>query len=211
MSPMLEPIEGLEFFDHVHRYRYNNTWLAHSVTKVIAGELNPKTLAHIEKTRHGPMGWEIRGNTVHACLEQHLLGQPTLDTGDFNDWVQPLLDCWLFKNCTPLAVEYRVCDPRKSLAGSMDFVIRTERNTLVLGDLKTVSSAPAAKSRKPADAQLGAYAAMLIDAHPHLSIDKCVTVVAGPGIVEVKPSNPSDCIAQWIDAWDHFQLLQPDF
>jgi hypothetical protein len=211
MPEVLPPIEGLEFFKEWHRYRYKGDWLLHSVTQVLAGELDSKARAQIEKTRHGPMGWEIRGNTVHACLEQHLLGEAELDPGDFSDWVTPLLSSWLFKSCTPLAVEYRVVDPRKSLAGSMDFVLRTLKGTVVLGDLKTVSSAPAARSRKPAEAQLGAYAAMLIDHHPRLTIDKCVTVVAGPGICEIKPSDPSECIAKWLDAWDCYQLLQPDF
>ena len=28
------------------------------------------------------MGWEIRGNRLHSCLEQHLLGAAELDPGD---------------------------------------------------------------------------------------------------------------------------------
>jgi hypothetical protein len=208
---MLEPIEGLDFYPQWHRYRYQGQWMTRSVTGVLAEELSPYARRKIEETKHGPDGWEIRGKTIHAALEQHLLGEAAANPGDFGDWIDPLLSCWLFQGSETLAVEYTLCDVRKQVAGCFDFLVRTAKGSLVLGDLKTVKNAPAARSRKPAEAQLGAYAAMLIDHHPHLTIDKCVTVVAGPGVCEVKPSDPSECIAKWLDAWDAYQLLQPDF
>jgi hypothetical protein len=205
---MLEPIPGLVFYEDIHRYRLFDQWLAQSVTGVVGHDMPAKTRERIDATRHE---WEPRGNTVHAALEAALLGHQQPDHGDYSEWITPLLVNPLFKDAEILAVEYRLCDARKSLAGSFDFLLRTARGTVVLGDLKTVGSAPAAKSRKPAVEQLGAYCAMTIDHHPTLTIGKCVTVVAGPGITRVVANEPDECLSAWIDCWDRYQLLQPDF
>jgi len=209
---MLEPIPDLVFYpDPLHRYMYKGNWLARSVTQVLSHDMSAATRARIDATKDGPDGWLIRGNTVHACLENFLLHGDPGDVGDFSDWVTPLLAHRLFKDFEVLAAEYSVCSPSKSLGGQFDCLLRTGKGSTVLCDLKTVTSKLAAASRKPADAQLGAYAAMLIDHHPTITIDACLTVVAGPGITIVKTSDPSACIAAWLDAWDAYNILQPDF
>ena len=209
---MLEPIADLVFYpDPLHRYMYKGNWLARSVTQVLSHDMSAATRARIDATKDGPDGWLIRGNTVHACLENFLLHGDPGDVGDFSDWVTPLLAHRLFKNFEVLAAEYSVCSPSKSLGGQFDCLLRTGKGSTVLCDLKTVTSKLAAASRKTADAQLGAYAAMLIDHHPTITIDACLTVVAGPGITTVKTSDPSACITAWLDAWDAYNLLQPDF
>ena len=205
---MLEPIPDLVFYpDPLHRYMYKGDWLARSVTAVLSHDMSAATRARIDATKHE---WEPRGNTCHAALEAALLGHTAPDPGDYSEWITPLLAHPLFKDSEVLAVEYRLVDQRKSLAGSFDCLLRSAKGKTLLCDLKTVSSKPAAASRKPADAQLGAYAAMLID-HHQIDIDACLTVVAGPGITTVKTSDPSACISQWLDAWDFYNLLQPDF
>ena len=205
---MLEPIADLVFYpDPLHRYMYKGDWLARSVTAVLSHDMSAATRARIDATKHE---WEPRGNTCHAALEAALLGHTAPDPGDYSEWITPLLAHPLFKDSEVLAVEYRLVDQRKSLAGSFDCLLRSAKGKTLLCDLKTVSSKPAAASRKPADAQLGAYAAMLID-HHQLNIDACLTVVAGPGITTVKTSDPSACISQWLDCWDFYQLLLPDF
>jgi hypothetical protein len=206
---MLPPIPGLEFFpDPLHRYRLNGNWLARSVTGVVGHDMPAKTRERIDATKDT---WLPRGLAVHAALEAHLLGEEQPDPGDYADWITPMLAHPLWDGAEVLAVEYRLCDERKSLAGSFDFLLRTARGSLVLGDLKTVGSAPAAKSRKPAKEQLGAYLAMAIDHHPQLTIDKCVTFVAGPGAVNLIANEPDECLGAWVDCWDAYQLLQPDF
>ena len=205
---MLEPIADLVFYEDIHRYAYKGNWLARSVTQVLSHDMPSATRARIDATRHE---WEPRGNTCHAALEAALLGHTAPDPGDYDEWITPLLAHPLFKDAEVLAVEYRLVDQRKSLAGSFDCLLRSAKGKTLLCDLKTVSSKPAAASRKPADAQLGAYAAMLIDHHPTITIDACLTLVAGPGITTVKTSDPSACISQWLDAWDAYSLLQPDF
>ena len=206
----LKPIPGLSFHEDIHRYhREGHGWLANSVTNV-ADKPSAFAQATIDATRHI---WEPRGNTCHAALEAALLGLPGPDPGEYASIIDPLLAYPLWKNAEVLAVEYRLCDKdgRKSLGGSFDFLIRTAKGKLVLGDLKTVDTVPKAKARKPATAQLGAYLSMLIDWHPHLPVDRCVTVVAGPGITTLKEDDPDECLMAWLGAWDAFQLTQPDF
>jgi hypothetical protein len=205
---LLIPIAGLEFHEAIHRYRLNGQWLARSVTGVVGHDMPAKTRERIDATKHE---WEPRGLTCHSALEAHLLGREQPDPGDYAEWINPLLAHGLWKDAEVLAVEYRLADARKSLAGSFDFLIRTARGSVVLGDLKTVGSANGAKSRKPATEQLGAYCAMAIDHHPMLTIDKCVTFIAGPGVARVVAQEPSECISAWLDCWDRYQLSQPDF
>jgi len=201
--PLLPPIEGLHFDPTAHRYSFAGDWLPHSVTQIVS-DLTPEAKARIDATKDGPNGWAIRGNTVHGCLEAFLLGEAELNPGDFGDWVRPLLAHWLWKDCEVLAVEYRLVDPVKRVAGSFDALIRTAKGSTCLLDLKTVASAPAAKSRKPAEAQLGAYRSMLATHHPYLHVDKCLTVVAGPGCVELRTSDPDACCEAWVNAWERF-------
>jgi hypothetical protein len=205
---MLEPIPGLRFYPEWHRYSLNRQWLARSVTGVVGHDMPDATRRHIDATKGE---WLPRGLAGHSALEAHLLGQEQPDPGAYAEWINPLLAHSLWKDAEVLAVEYRLCDERKSLAGSFDFLLRTARGSVVLGDLKTVGSANGAKSRKPATEQLGAYASMLIDHHPMLTIDKCVTFVVGPGVARVIPQDPSECISAWLDCWDRYQLQQPDF
>ena len=205
---MLEPIPGLVFHEAIHRYRLFDQWLARSVTAVVGHDMPPKTREHIDATKDV---WLPRGLAAHAALEAHLLGDPQPDPGDYSDWITPLLAHPLWKDAEVLAVEYRLCDARKSIGGSFDFLLRTARGSVVLGDLKTVQTVPAVKSRKPATTQLGAYLAMAIDHHPQLTIDKCVTFVAGPGATNVIANDPDECLSAWIDCWDIYRSSLPDF
>ena len=206
---MLDPIDGLTFDPIAHRYRYQGDWLPYSVTG-IASPLSAKDRERIWAKKDGPDGWEQRGLAVHSALESHLLGKGVVMENRYAEWIDTLIDHWLFNDCEVIAVEHRLCCPKKRVGGSFDFLLRTSQGTLVLGDLKTVGNVNAAKSRKKADAQLGAYSHMLID-HYGIAVEKCATVVSGPGVVEVKTTDPDECHMAWVDAWDAFQLLQPDW
>jgi len=197
---LLDPIAGLEFHPEIHRYRYNGRWLPFSVSKV-TNRTSPEQEAQFERTKHV---WAPRGNAVHAYCEAMLLGEE-LDQTDYIEWTDAVEDCWLLKESEPLAVEYRLCDARKGIGGSFDFLLRTSNGKIALGDLKTVGSENGVGSRKPAVAQLGGYLAMLIDHHPLLTVDWCYTVVIGPGRSRVIQSDPDECLGAWVDAWDVFR------
>ena len=203
---VLEPISDLEFFPELHRYRYKGRWLPFSVTKV-ANRVSERQERMFRETQHI---WEPRGTSVHAHCESLLKGNNPVST-EYIEWTEQLDACWLLKNSEPIAVEYRICDSRKGVGGSFDFLLRTENDKVVLGDLKTVGSIASVGSRKPANAQLGGYLSMLIDRFPNLHIDWCYTLVVGPGRTNLLQSHPDECLLAWVDAWDIFRLQNCSF
>ena len=199
---VLQPIDGLEFFEEQHRYRYKGKWIQRSVTEVLSFDMSDEAKANIEATRDQ---WESRGNLLHSCLEQFLTGAALLDPAPYGEWWDALADCWLWKDATVLGSEVRLVNAKKSLAGSTDFLIRTKKGATVLGDLKTVSSIKSMQRRKPANAQLGAYLEAINMLYPDLYIDKCVTLVSAPGQCRVLSSEPDECSMAWVDAWDKYK------
>ena len=203
-SEQLAPVEGLEFFEDIHRYRYQGRWLPFSVSQ-IASPPTPEMQQRFDETRHI---WEPRGNQVHGFLEAYLddPGRSTLEPTDYPEWTEPLSECWLVRDGHTIATEYSVCDARKGVGGSFDFLLESSNGKIVLGDLKTVGSESSVSTRKPAKAQLGGYLAMLIDTHPDIRVDWCYTVVAGPGRCRLIQNEPDECLMAWVDAWDRFKV-----
>lgn len=197
---LLEPIDGLEFHPGLHRYRFKGRWLPFSVSKV-TNRVNPDQQRYFKQTEHI---WAPRGNAVHAFCEAMLSGQDLPET-EYQEWTDAVADCWLLKDSDVLAVEYRLCDARKGIGGSFDFLLRSPSGKVVLGDLKTVGSEESVDRRKPAKAQLGGYLAMLIDHHPTLTVDSCATVVVGPGSCRIIQNDPDECLGSWVDSWDVFK------
>lgn len=204
---MLEPIPDLVFDARAHRYSYKGEWLAHSISSV-AQPLTAEEKERIWAYKDGPDGWEIRGNTIHEALERHLIGKGVVAEDKWWEWLGPLLDDPLWQGCEILAVEHSVCSASKSLGGSFDALIRSEKGSTFLIDLKTTDSANKAKKRKPATAQLGGYLACLVDHYPELTVDRCLTVVSAPGEVVIKTDMPDECLAAWSDAWTKHEAKQ---
>ena len=207
---LLEPIADLDFYEDQHRYRWRGDWVLNNVSDVLSDELTPFAKAQIEKYRGGPDGWEVRGRTIHRSLDRYLSGEVDMHDDKWSDWIDPLLSDPLFEGIETLATEYRVVDRYNSVAGSFDFLLRhaDDPSFVVLGDLKTVSSKKAVSGRKPASAQLGAYAKMLQQWQPKITITQCVTVVSGPEKCKVIKEDPQDCIDIWEEAWGRFQAQQ---
>jgi len=210
---LLPPIDDLTMAQGAHRYCFRGDWLPFSVTGIVS-DLSPAARKQIEHTKDGPDGWDVRGTSIHAILEQHLrsiansgMSGVVIDER-WAKWADPLLDHWLWRGCTVLAVEMQLCDPLKRVGGSFDFLVRTAQGNTVLGDLKTVTSPAALKSRKPAGPQLGAYVSMLATWFPMITIDKCVTLVSAPGECEVKPQGTDECVASWEEAWERHQAAE---
>ena len=201
---MLPPIADLEFFEDRHTYRYKGRWLPYSVSR-IAQPTTEEERAKFDATKHI---WGPRGTTVHAVLEGYLTGQNVADRGEYSSWCDAMLGHWLFDGCMVEAVEYRLCDARKGIGGSFDFLLTTSKGTRILGDLKTVGSDSQVKSRKSAKAQLGGYLAMLIDHYPNVTVQKCCTLIVGPTQTRLISEEPNDCLGAWVDAWDAFKLLE---
>ena len=203
----MPPIPELEFDPNSHRYKFDGKWLPLSPTQVLSFDLDEQAKAVIQETKEGELGWENRGNTLHGCLEQFLLGAAELDPAPFAEWWEPLRNCWLWEDVTVMGVELRMSD-KKRIGGSCDFLIKQKDGTVVLGDLKTVSSAKAVDRRKPATAQLGAYLYLLSRSYPKICVDKCVTVVAGPGKTKVLTDDPAEAWIAWENSMSRYEAHQ---
>ena len=212
---MLSPIPELLLDETYHRYSYRGELLARSVSEVVGYQLTDIQRAGMERYKNGPKGWAARGAAIHKVLEHHLKGEPCVHDEMWEPWIEPLLNEALFNRIQLHACEYRLVDEARSMGGSFDFLVELDEpgtsGLMVLGDLKTVSSAQALKRRKPATAQLGAYLGMLQQHHPDLRVDQCVTVVSGPEGCRVIREDPEDCRAAWEDIWARYELDQPDF
>ena len=132
---MLPPIPELHFDEEAHRYQYDGKWLPLSPTQVLSFDMDEEAKQRINETKEGPDGWEIRGNTLHGCLEQFLLGAAELDPKQFGEWWEPLRNCWLWEDVKIMGVELRMTD-KKRIGGSCDFLIKQKDGTVVLGDLE---------------------------------------------------------------------------
>jgi len=205
---MLDPVPDLEFYKKLHRYRFQNQWLAHCVSDVLDIELTPFKRAMIDKYKDGPDGWAVRGDTIHEWLDGYLKGDTLQVPEKWNEWINALLHEDFFDDAEVMATEYRVVDPLKSCAGSFDFLVR-KNGVIHIGDLKTVSSKKAVAARKPATAQLGAYSSFL--ARTGIFPDVAVTIVVGPGKVKIVEQSVGTCLEAWEEAWSKFQATQPDF
>jgi hypothetical protein len=189
---MLEPVKALEFFPDIHRYRYQGNWVRYSVSR-IAQPATVEQQARFEETRHI---WEPRGNYVHTAAEALLLGLEPEDK-EYKPWVDALRNCWLLEGAETLAAEFGVVIPHHEIAGTFDGLIKTADGSITLLDFKTVQTDKAVDTRKPATAQLGGYLHGLNISNPKISIDKCCTVVIGPGRSRVISEDPDECFSAW--------------
>jgi len=193
----------LDFDAPSHSYTWQPTGetLAYSTTEILSALKTPQQLAAFARTKHI---WEPRGTAVHFALEQFLSGIPMEDLlgGPYDKWIEPLLTHPFWESFEPIAIEYRVCDLRRSIGGSLDFLgFDHLTNRIVLGDLKTTSSKRAPYST---DAQMGSYLASLID-HRKVLIDEAVTVWSSPGDTTIGDSqSPDQCLNAWEIAYYHW-------
>jgi hypothetical protein len=191
---MLEPLIDLEFHADIHRYRYRGNWMRYSVSR-IAQPTTPEQRMRFDETRHI---WEPRGNHVHTAAEALLLGLEP-EEGEYKSWIDALRSCWLLEGAETLATEFGVVIPHHEVAGTFDGLIKTADGNTVLLDFKTVQTDKAVDSRKPATAQLGGYLHGLNVNKPGIAVDKCCTVVIGPGKSKVITEDPDVCFSAWED------------
>jgi len=204
---VLQPLADLEFFPDIHRYRYRGSWMRYSVSR-IAQPVTAEQQARFEETRHI---WQPRGNHVHTAAEALLLGLEP-EVGEYQQWIDALKSCWLLEGAETLAVELGVVIPHHEIAGTFDGLIRTSDGGITLLDFKTVQTEKAVDTRKAATAQLGGYLHGLNLNYPTITVDKCCTVVVGPGRSRVISESPADCFSAWEDKlMDHSKSIAVPF
>ena len=201
------PLLPIDFDEKAHSYRWQPTGerMMLSVTKVLSASKDPKVLRVFDKTRSI---WAPRGTYVHAALEQFLKGRPAeeLVGRKYDEYIRPLLAYPMWENFEPIALEYRVCDLRRNIGGSLDVLGYDHMmDRMVLLDLKTLGKSGQQYST---DAQLGGYLSMLID-HHKLVVDECLTMWAGAGEAHLgERQPPARCLEAWEDAYDIWRMKQ---
>ena len=122
--------------EETHKYLNleTNQWLSYSTTEV-CNELTEEAKENIEAYRYI---WQPRGETVHECLQEKMLGSTEIDPKDYGEWVEPLLSHELFTHFEPMAVELMMSIPDKSVGGQLDLLgYDTKTKQVRLIDLKT--------------------------------------------------------------------------
>jgi len=204
-----------------------NQWLSYSTTEV-CNELTEEAKENIEAYRYI---WQPRGETVHECLQEKMLGSTEIDMGDYENIVTPMLNHYLFKHFEPMAVELMMSIPDKSVGGQLDLLgYDTETKQIRLLDLKTKGNTKSGfykrqreglfhiaeidkywKEPYSTDKQLGCYVEML-KLNYGITPDVCNTIWAYPEVCIVGANQPTErCEAAWQEAWTKFEAKQELF
>ena len=213
--------------EHKYLNTETNQWLAYSTTEVCS-ELTEEDKENIEKYR---LTWQPRGETVHECLQEKMLGSGDIDMGEYQAWVEPLLSHELFTHFEPMAVELMMSIPDKSVGGQLDLLgYDTKSKQIRLIDLKTKGkySYDIKKRKKDGllyledmdmywkepyltDKQLGCYVQML-KINYDIVPDVCNTIWAYEGKCILNNDQPTErCEAAWQEAWEKFEAKQELF
>ena len=227
----IELLKPLPIKRDEERHQYFNTetnqWLSYSTTGV-CNELTEEAKENIEKYR---FMWQPRGETVHECLQESMLGSGEIKAGEYWDWVEPLLSHELFTHFEPMAVELKMSLPDKSVGGQLDLLgYDTKTKQIRLIDLKTKGkySYDIKKRGKDGmiyikdldmywkepyltDKQLGCYVEML-KINYDIVPDVCNTIWAYEGRCILNNDQPTErCRKAWQGAWEKFEAKQELF
>ena len=227
----IELLKPLPIVLDVETHKYLNTetdeWLAYSTTGV-CNELTEQAKENIEAYRYI---WQPRGEKVHECLQEKMLGSGEIDAGDYEHIVGPLLDHELFKHFEPMAVELMMSIPDKSVGGQLDLLgYDKETKQIRLIDLKTKGNTNSGFYKREkegriwidqldkywqepysTDKQLGSYVEML-KINYNLVPDVCNTIWAYPDVAILGNDQPVErCEVAWQAAWTKFESEQELF
>ena len=227
----IELLKPLAIFRDQERHKYydetNERWLAFSTTEV-CNELTEEAKENIEAYRYI---WQPRGEKVHECLQEKMLGSGDIDVGDYEAWVEPLLNHELFTHFEPMAVELMMSIPDKSVGGQLDLLgYDTETKQIRLLDLKTKGNTKSGfykreregtikipeidkywKEPYSTDKQLGCYVEML-NVNYGITPDVCNTIWAYPEVCIIGANQPTErCLTAWQEAWEKFEAKQELF
>ena len=137
------------FDEQKHSYCWVPTseWMIWSVSEVVK-PLSPEQREWLEKNSH----YAERGTAIHKTLEEFLSGQQLTDLETYSEWTDRLIHHNWWDDIEILALEHRLADPKRSIGGSFDGLIKKNGKTCLF-DLKTKQAeASIFGSEKQADA-----------------------------------------------------------
>jgi hypothetical protein len=210
MTPItwLPPIPGLHRRDPEHRYWLGELEFPVSVTGVLSCLKSDFAMERIMSTR---AVWEPRGNSAHRALELFLtveMGDELrgLVSGDYADWVQPLITHDRWAHLQVIASERPTCCIKRRVAGTYDTAYLDESGRRVLADLKSLGSAEA--STYSTAAQLGGY--MALESTHGIHYDAGQTIWCRPGSTTFSPLySRQECLLAWAGAWATWRARNP--
>ena len=191
---MLDPLP-IEFDPVAHQYTWTPTGeqMCWSVSEVV----KPLTEQSRKWLEDHPYFAE-RGSGVHLCLEEFLGQKEFTDLETWAAWTDKLLHhSWWDELDEVVALEHRLADPKRSLAGSFDGLIR-RNGKLLLFDLKTKEE-ETSRREKPL-AQLGAYSEMLKLHYGDLP-DQVWVIWSYQNGCEFEQLDLDKCLSSWESAW----------
>ena len=141
------------------------------------------TICRGESSWEGKTAAMERGDQIHLCWNRFLeTGHPG-NAGEWGEWVGILCEDPLWRQLTPIALEYELVDRKFWIAGKLDGLFyNNETEEVILIDLKTFEEKFDEKKQKwskPSGShtkQLGGYIDLLYINHPQISIDKAMIV-----------------------------------
>ena len=190
---MLDPLP-IAFDEAAHQYTWEPTgetmlWSISGVVK----PLSPEQREWLEKNSH----YAERGTAIHKSLEEFLSGQQVTDLEGYSDWTDHLLHHSWWDEVEILALEHRLADPKRSIGGSFDGLIKKDGKVCIY-DLKT-KQAENSRREKPL-AQLGGYSKML-QQHYGLLPDQVWTIWSFAGGCDFEQLDVMQCLDRWAGAW----------
>jgi hypothetical protein len=203
----LPPIPGLHRRDG-HRYWLDELEFPVSVTGVLSCTKSDFAMERIMSTR---AVWEPRGNSAHRALELFLtveMGDELreLITGDYADWVAPLITHDRWAHLQVIASERPTCCVRRRVAGTYDTAYVDEAGRTVLADLKSLGENGSTYSTA---AQLGGY--MALEATHGVHYDAGQTIWCRLGQTTFSPLySRSECLLAWAAAWATWRGRHPE-
>lgn len=207
-TPWLPPIPGLHRRDPEHRYWLGEVEFPISVTGVLSVLKNDYAMQRIEATR---ATWEPRGNTAHRAMELMLTTAGgnelwELSTGEWKDWVLPLISHYRWDDLEVIASERPTCCIRRKVAGTYDTAYIDEAGRRVIADLKSLGENGATYCTR---AQLGGY--MALEATHGVLYDAGQTIWCRPGSTTFSPLySRAECLLAWAGAWACWRARHPD-
>ena len=201
---MLDPLP-IAFNEERHEYTWEPTgeqmlWSISGVVK----PLSPEQREWLEKNNH----YAERGTAIHKSLEEYLSGQQLTDLESYSDWTDHLLHHSWWDDIEILALEHRLADPKRSIGGSFDGLIKKDGKTLIY-DLKSKQH-EGSKREKPY-AQLGAYTDLLSLHYRDHQPDEAWVVWSYPGGCDFEQLDVMQCLDSWAGAWIKHEARQELF